>query len=152
MSPLLRTRPPASEMKLTLLSATSITSALSFLLGTHAWGQGGTLPPPPFSCSEGTFPDRANYLTAHAIVATVAELHLDPTILPTLCSIINPKKPGEPCYLTSVASWADQFKGKRDTSTFFSSEKIYKSLGITWKRGILLGVFPPSSCLLYVVY
>jgi hypothetical protein len=27
---------------------------------------------------------------------------------------------------------------KRDTSTFFSSEKIYKSLGITWKRGILL--------------
>jgi len=27
---------------------------------------------------------------------------------------------------------------QRDTSTFFSSEKIYKSLGITWKRGILL--------------
>jgi hypothetical protein len=27
---------------------------------------------------------------------------------------------------------------RRDTSTFFSSESIYKSLGITWKRGILL--------------
>lgn len=27
---------------------------------------------------------------------------------------------------------------KRDTNTFFSSEKIYKSLEITWKRGILL--------------
>ena len=27
---------------------------------------------------------------------------------------------------------------QRDTTTFFSSEKVYKSLGITWKRGILL--------------
>ena len=39
---------------------------------------------------------------------------------------------------------------QRDTSTFFSSEKIYKSLGITWKRGILLigGLIPSSlsSC------
>lgn len=35
---------------------------------------------------------------------------------------------------------------QRDTSTFFSSEKIYKSLGITWKRGILLiGELTPSS-------
>ena len=37
---------------------------------------------------------------------------------------------------------------QRDTSTFFSSEKIYKSLGITWKRGILLlGGSPFFSCL-----
>ena len=39
---------------------------------------------------------------------------------------------------------------QRDTSTFFSSERIYKSLGITWKRGILLiGEFILSSHLLY---
>jgi len=41
---------------------------------------------------------------------------------------------------------------QRDTSTFFSSESIYKSLGITWKRGILLiGEFILSSHLLYAV-
>jgi len=27
---------------------------------------------------------------------------------------------------------------KRDTETFFSSKDIYESLGITWKRGLLL--------------
>jgi hypothetical protein len=42
---------------------------------------------------------------------------------------------------------------QRDTSTFFSSEKIYKSLGITWKRGILLlGDFSPFTYLLCTVY
>ena len=42
---------------------------------------------------------------------------------------------------------------QRDTSTFFSSEKIYKSLGITWKRGILLlGEFLLTDCFLYHVY
>lgn len=33
---------------------------------------------------------------------------------------------------------------KRDTHTFFSSEKIYKKLNITWKRGILL-LGPPGN-------
>ena len=41
---------------------------------------------------------------------------------------------------------------QRDTSTFFSSEQIYKSLGITWKRGILLlGKFILPVYLSYVV-
>jgi hypothetical protein len=41
---------------------------------------------------------------------------------------------------------------QRDTSTFFSSEKIYKSLGITWKRGILLlGEFILSTQFLYTL-
>ena len=40
---------------------------------------------------------------------------------------------------------------QRDTSTFFSSEKIYMSLGITWKRGILLlGKFVLLTHPLYV--
>jgi len=50
--------------------------------------------------------------TGHAIVATIAELHLDPSVLPTLCSILNPSSPGRPCSLASVASWADQIKDK----------------------------------------
>ena len=33
---------------------------------------------------------------------------------------------------------------RRDTSTFFASKKVYKSLGITWKRGILL-LGPPGN-------
>lgn len=37
---------------------------------------------------------------------------------------------------------------QRDTSTFFSSEGIYESLGITWKRGILL-LGNPQTLLFY---
>ena len=44
-----------------------------------------------------------------------------------------------------VTSWDDivldeSFKEdlRRDTDTFFSSREVYESLGITWKRGILL--------------
>ncbi|KAI0071373.1 P-loop containing nucleoside triphosphate hydrolase protein [Panus rudis PR-1116 ss-1] len=40
----------------------------------------------------------------------------------------------------------DSFKEglKRDTETFFSSKDVYRSLGITWKRGILL-LGPPGN-------
>jgi len=40
----------------------------------------------------------------------------------------------------------DEFKDglRRDTETFFSSKDIYKSLGMTWKRGILL-LGPPGN-------
>ena len=50
------------------------------------------------------------YGSGHAIVATIGELNLDNSVLPTLCSILNPSKPAEPCSLASVASWADEFK------------------------------------------
>ncbi|KAF9648381.1 phospholipase C/P1 nuclease [Thelephora ganbajun] len=75
-------------MKFTLLSA-SVISALALLPGAHAWGKEG-----------------------HAIVATIAELHLDPTVLPTLCSILNPSRPGGSCSLASVASWADEIRNR----------------------------------------
>ena len=52
------------------------------------------------------------YSTGHAIVATIAELHLDPSVLPTLCSILNPSGLGESCSLASVASWADQIRNR----------------------------------------
>ena len=37
---------------------------------------------------------------------------MENSVLPTLCSILNPSKQGKPCSLASVASWADQFKTK----------------------------------------
>ncbi|CAL1702509.1 unnamed protein product [Somion occarium] len=50
-----------------------------------------------------------------------------------------------------AASWDDvvlhpSFKEgiRRDTETFFNSQEIYRSLGITWKRGILL-LGPPGN-------
>ncbi len=49
------------------------------------------------------------------------------------------------------ASWddvvlKDEFKEglRRDTETFFQSKEVYESLGITWKRGILL-LGPPGN-------
>jgi hypothetical protein len=43
-------------------------------------------------------------------------MHLDPTVLPALCSILYPKEPGKSCSLASVASWADQVKKKKGWS------------------------------------
>lgn len=53
---------------------------------------------------------RAGLPTGHAIVATIAELHLEPTVLPTLCSILNSSDATGTCSLASVASWADEIK------------------------------------------
>jgi hypothetical protein len=51
----------------------------------------------------------------------------------------------------SQASWenltlsADLLNGlRRDTRTFFSSAKVYKTLGVTWKRGLLM-MGPPGN-------
>jgi len=59
--------------------------ALSLFPGTHAWGQEG-----------------------HAIVATIAEVYLQPDVLPILCSILD----SDSCSIASVASWADQIRNK----------------------------------------
>jgi hypothetical protein len=58
------------------------------------------------------FADQDDCPAGHAIVATIAELHLEPTVLPTLCSILNSNNLGKSCSLASVASWADQYKSK----------------------------------------
>lgn len=101
---------PLSKMKFTLLSAASIISTLGFLPSTHAWGQDGTFSPPLFYRPKGASTDQTDYPTGHAIVATIAEIYLDPTVLPTLCSILD--EPGRSCSLASVASWADQIRNK----------------------------------------
>ncbi|KAJ7467073.1 phospholipase C/P1 nuclease domain-containing protein [Mycena latifolia] len=48
--------------------------------------------------------------TGHEIVATIAQIHLHPSVLPTICAILNLTSPnlGEPqCHLAPVATWAD---------------------------------------------
>ncbi|KAJ3781219.1 S1/P1 nuclease [Lentinula aff. detonsa] len=49
----------------------------------------------------------------HEIVATIAQIHLHPSVLPVICEIFNytstnPNEP--PCHLAPVSTWADRFK------------------------------------------
>ncbi|KAJ4488341.1 phospholipase C/P1 nuclease domain-containing protein [Lentinula aciculospora] len=49
----------------------------------------------------------------HEIVATIAQIHLHPGVLPVICEILNytstnPNEP--PCHLAPVSTWADRFK------------------------------------------
>lgn len=53
----------------------------------------------------------------HEIVATIAEMHLYPTVLPTICSILYPPSSptssegsAEDCNLASIATWADKVR------------------------------------------
>lgn len=49
------------------------------------------------------------------MVATIAQIHLHPTVLPKLCSILNFKStnPNEPeCHLAPIAAWADRVRYK----------------------------------------
>jgi len=85
-------------------------------------------------CQEGAFAEQGDNPTGHAIVATIAELHLDSTVLPTLCSILNPDSPGTPCTLASVASWADTIKNKKPWSASMHFVNA-------------LDDFPPKTCL-----
>ncbi|KAF8880044.1 phospholipase C/P1 nuclease domain-containing protein [Infundibulicybe gibba] len=44
----------------------------------------------------------------HEVVATIAQMHLHPTVMPTLCHILGLDAPGAPpCRLASIAAWAD---------------------------------------------
>ncbi|KAF8831603.1 hypothetical protein HHX47_DHR1000556 [Lentinula edodes] len=49
----------------------------------------------------------------HEIIATIAQIHLHPSVLPVICDILNytstnPDEP--PCRLAPVSTWADRFK------------------------------------------
>lgn len=49
----------------------------------------------------------------HEVAATIAQMHLHPTVLPILCDILNyTHVPGAdpPCHLAPVAAWADRIK------------------------------------------
>ncbi|KAG6906437.1 hypothetical protein DXG01_013943 [Tephrocybe rancida] len=49
----------------------------------------------------------------HEVVATIAQIHLHPTVFPVLCDILNftSTNPNEPlCHLAPVATWADRIR------------------------------------------
>jgi len=51
----------------------------------------------------------------HEIVATIAQIHLHPSVLPTMCNILNftSADPNAPlCHLAPVATWADRVRFK----------------------------------------
>ncbi|KAJ8688764.1 hypothetical protein PTI98_013516 [Pleurotus ostreatus] len=53
--------------------------------------------------------------TGHEIVATIAQIHLHPTVLPKICTILNftSTNPDEPqCHLAPIATWADRIRFK----------------------------------------
>jgi hypothetical protein len=43
-------------------------------------------------------------LLGHEIVATIAQMYLHPTVLPTVCDILNETN----CHLASISTWADK--------------------------------------------
>lgn len=56
---------------------------------------------------------RAWGAAGHEIVATIAQIHLHPTVLPTICDILNftSTNPDEPqCHLAPIAAWADRIR------------------------------------------
>ncbi|KAK7448807.1 hypothetical protein VKT23_013537 [Stygiomarasmius scandens] len=77
-------------MKLTALSAL-LAGSLS-IQGVLGWGAAG-----------------------HEIVATIAQIHLHPSVLPKICEILNytSTNPNEPqCHLAPISTWADRYKYK----------------------------------------
>ncbi|KAF9226225.1 phospholipase C/P1 nuclease [Gyrodon lividus] len=44
----------------------------------------------------------------HEVVATIAQMHLHPSVMPKLCDILNYS---EDCHLAPVAAWADRIRG-----------------------------------------
>ncbi|KAJ7354592.1 phospholipase C/P1 nuclease domain-containing protein [Mycena albidolilacea] len=45
----------------------------------------------------------------HEIVATIAQIHLHPSVFPTMCAILNFTSP---CHLAPIATWADTERSK----------------------------------------
>jgi hypothetical protein len=71
-------------------------------------------------------------VTGHEIVATIAQSHLDPQVLTTVCSILasdNEVLPDPPCYLVT---WADKIHARCHAPLHY--------IGAT-------GDHPPDKCL-----
>jgi len=60
-----------------------------------------------FSAALATY---AHTPTGHGIVATIAQMHLHPSVLPIICDILD--TPLSTCHLAPISTWADENKGK----------------------------------------
>jgi hypothetical protein len=52
---------------------------------------------------------RCTNASGHEIVATIAQIHLHPSVQKKLCTILPPEAK---CHLAPVAAWADQVRGR----------------------------------------
>ena len=80
---------------------------LASLPSVIAWGAKGAFPPPWHDLSE---PETQ---LGHEIVATIAQSHVAPKTLNTICSILGDEVRANgdaPCYLADVANWADKVR------------------------------------------
>ncbi|KDQ59977.1 hypothetical protein JAAARDRAFT_67657 [Jaapia argillacea MUCL 33604] len=46
----------------------------------------------------------------HEIIATIAQVHLHPTALTRICSILYPDNPSSSCHIAPIAAWADKIR------------------------------------------
>ncbi|KAF8801068.1 phospholipase C/P1 nuclease [Phlegmacium glaucopus] len=72
-------------MRLASSLAVFVVGGVSCLPAAYAWGAAG-----------------------HEIVATIAQMYLHPSVLPTLCGILD--ESGSSCHLAPISTWADKFK------------------------------------------
>lgn len=90
-------------MRLNKAAGVALVGAIANLPRVAGWGVAGAL----------SFPLRdlfcfvANALVGHEIVATIAQIHLHPSVVEQLCSIL-PSYAN--CHLAPVAAWADKVR------------------------------------------
>ncbi|KIJ15125.1 hypothetical protein PAXINDRAFT_169306 [Paxillus involutus ATCC 200175] len=70
----------------------------------------------------------------HEVVATIAQMHLHPSVMPKLCYILD--YPEDQCHLAPVAAWADRIRG----------QPKYRWTGPLHYIGAV-GDYPSSTCL-----
>jgi len=93
-------------MRLASSLAVFVVGGVSCLPAAYAWGAAG-----------------------HEIVATIAQIYLHPTVLPTLCNILGENH----CHLTSIYTWADKCK----SSMLWSAPLHYVGA---------IDDYPPNDC------
>ncbi|KAG6332338.1 hypothetical protein ID866_6748 [Astraeus odoratus] len=76
-------------------------------------------------------------VVGHEVIATIAQMHLHPSVLPKLCTILNADAPDYDgsCHLAPVAAWADQAR----------RQPKYRSTGPLHYIGAT-DDYPSSSC------
>ncbi|PPQ89259.1 hypothetical protein CVT25_001343 [Psilocybe cyanescens] len=90
-------------MRISSTTVAATLGALAYFPETNAWGAAGAYIMIPTRVSDLTMVP-----TGHEIVATIAQMYLHPSVLPTLCDILD--LDAHRCHIASVATWADQHR------------------------------------------
>ena len=90
-------------MRLASSLAVFVVGGVTCLPAAYAWGPVGM----GLFFTYGPFmTTRVFFIIGHEIVATIAQMYLHPTVLPTLCGILNETL----CHLAPISTWADENK------------------------------------------